>query len=157
MYGVDAFRKQFVDAFPTSQTRESIFEELTKFLSAVFTICTPDELWIDGSFATSKVNPNDADIVIFIGYNEIRGVVQDWEKIRNSFPLLDMYYAVAVNNETKRFVSPDDFNQIVNQRNYWRGQFGFDRQDAAKGIIKLDCIQIKQDLCNKGGENHVNS
>ena len=27
--------------------------------------------------------------------------------------------------------------KLVNNRNYWRGQFGFDREDNPKGMIKI--------------------
>lgn len=28
-------------------------------------------------------------------------------------------------------------NEFTNKRNYWRGQFGFDREDNPKGMIKI--------------------
>jgi hypothetical protein len=61
-----------------------------------------------------------------------------------------MYIACAANEKSKQILSPADYNAVVNNRNYWRGQFGFDRQDNPKVIIKLDCASLKNYISDKG-------
>lgn len=149
-YDIVTFREQFVAGFPNSQTRPVIFGCLEHFVSAIFALCNPDEFWVDGSFATTKVNPNDADLIIFVDYPDFVKMHSVWAQIQQQHPYLDMYIACAVNEKTKQILSPNDYNKVVNQRNYWRGQFGFDRQDNPKGIVKLDCTSWKQHISNKG-------
>lgn len=105
---------------------------------------------MDGSFATTKVNPNDADLILFIDYADLAKIQSAWSQLQTQHPHLDMYFACAANEKTKKLLSPGDYNQVVNNRNYWRGQFGFDRQDNPKGIIKLDCNSVRAYIASKG-------
>ena len=63
---------------------------------------------------------------------------------------LDIYFAYATSPENQRVLSPGDYQQVVNKRNYWRGQFGFDRADTPKGIVKIDCQSLSDYI--KGGD-----
>ena len=58
-YNIINFKEIFVDSFTTSQNRVPIFEMLVNFFQEVFSYGIPDEVWIDGSYVTSKINPND--------------------------------------------------------------------------------------------------
>lgn len=149
-YDIVTFREQFVAGFPNSQTRPVIFSSLEHFISTILLLCDPDEFWVDGSFATTKVNPNDADIIIFVDYADFVKMQAIWVQMQRQYPQLDMYIACAVNEKVKQALSSKDYNFVVNQRNYWRGQFGFDRQDNPKGIIKLDCASLKNPISDKG-------
>lgn len=149
-YDILAFKEQFVAGFPNSQTRPVIFACLERFISAILELFDPDEFWVDGSFATTKVNPNDADLIIFADYADFVKMRAVWNQIQQQYPQLDMYIACAVNEKTKQSLSFKDYYAVVNQRNYWRGQFGFDRQDNPKGIIKLDCTSFKKYFSDKG-------
>jgi hypothetical protein len=62
----------FVDEFQESQTRHSIFAGFLTFLTnfSNFTNISFD-IWIDGSFVTKKLNPNDIDIVLIIDANTL--------------------------------------------------------------------------------------
>ena len=115
----------------------------------------PTEIWLDGSYVTNKLNPNDLDLLVFLN-------VEDWikfnednciEKLRDNH-LLDAYVAISSTNENLEKVSQDDSNVIINQRNYWRGQFGYDRNDIPKGIIVIENDMIEQYM--KGGETNAN-
>lgn len=149
-YDLNSFKEQFITAFPASQTRSVIFNCLEHFIASVFALCDPDEFWVDGSFATTKVNPNDADIILFIDYTDFAKIRPVWDQLRSQYPHLDMYVACAANEKAKSLLSPGDYNQVVNNRNYWRGQFGFDRQDNPKGIIRLDCDSVRKYISTKG-------
>lgn len=149
-YDIHTFKEQFVNGFPNSQTRPAIFSCLEHYISTILALCDPYEFWVDGSFATTKVNPNDADLIVFVEYADLIKVQTVWAQIQQQHPHLDMYVACAVNEKTKQLLPPNDYNALVNHRNYWRGQFGFDRQDKPKGIVKLDCISLKQHTLSKG-------
>lgn len=56
-----------VDAFPTSQTRAPLWQSLNILISELRAHnLLPAKLWIDGSFLTQKVDPDDIDLCIEI-------------------------------------------------------------------------------------------
>ena len=141
------FWATFVDGFLTSQTRRTIAAAILDFSEELFSLAVPDEFWIDGSYATSKVNPNDADIVVFPQCNDYVNYRNEFGVFRQKYShTLDLYFAPAVCPESKRLLSPADYNDVVNTRNYWRGQFGYDREDRPKGIIRVSCESIEEYL-----------
>lgn len=61
--------KEFVTNFPNSHTRQEIWEGYKSYLQDFQEkIDVNFSQWIDGSFITKKLNPNDMDIVTFISY-----------------------------------------------------------------------------------------
>lgn len=143
----------FVNNFKTSQRREIIFKSLMNFLKQLISHYNLQEVWIDGSYVTNKINPNDVDIVLFFEVNDYVKVSQQWDHIRNVINI-DSYCEAIVNKDSESKLSQMDFNFINNRRNYWRGQFGFDRTDKPKGIIVLKESNII-DYFNGGG-SYVN-
>lgn len=144
---VDQFIETFVNGFPTSQRRSVIANALFDFSKEVFSVGIPAEFWIDGSYVTTKINPNDADLVLFLQIEHMNILNTLTQAFRQKYQgVLDIYFAYAASPENQQKCSPIDYQQIVNQRNYWRGQFGFDRTDTPKGIVRLDCTSISDYL-----------
>jgi hypothetical protein len=66
----EAFEKLLVQSFPSNSTRYTIVEGYKRYLTRLKTLLNSNfHQWIDGSFVTDKMNPNDIDIVTFIDYN----------------------------------------------------------------------------------------
>ena len=147
-YTVDQFITQFVDGFPTSQRRKQIADVLfDSFAREILTYGIPFEFWIDGSYVTTKVNPNDADLVLFFQYIDLKKLQPHITMLRQKYAQhLDTYYVCAASPENQKFLHPDVFHKVVNDRNYWRGQFGFDRSDNPKGIVRLSCNSLLEYL-----------
>ena len=145
-YTVEAFMAMFVDNFPTSQRRRLIADALWDFAADIFSVGVPFEFWVDGSFTTAKVNPNDADLVLFLQIPDMNILAPQWSTLRQKYSgLLDFYFAYATSPENQNAL-PNDYHKIENNRNYWRGQFGYDRKDAPKGIVRLSCESIAEHL-----------
>lgn len=150
-YSFEQFLTQFVDGFPTSQRRKEIATALLAFAKEIYVFGTPYEFWIDGSYVTTKINPNDADLVIFLQAPAAAKIAPICGNLCQKYsPLLDIYFAYATSPENQSVLSPNDYQEVVNKRNYWRGQFGFDRADNPKGIVKIDCQSLLDYI--KGGE-----
>ncbi len=151
-YDFATFEKEFIAEFPSSQTRSRIMDSLKGMLLFLYHEgYAPYEIWIDGSYVTNKINPNDVDVVIFLPWAEFNGKPMD----KTQFPSgddVDCYFSVAVMDENQLSLSPRDCGEVVNQRNYWRGQFGFDRDDKPKGIVSLSCNSLLTAI-QKGGDN----
>jgi hypothetical protein len=150
---MDDFHISFVKQFTTSQRRQLIFDSLLRFVAKMFKDFNIYEIWIDGSYVTEKINPNDVDIVIFFSVEDFIRVSKIWDVIRKDAVNIDPYCAVAVTEENKQKLSSADINTIINKRNYWKGQFGFDREDRPKGIINIKADNIVEYI--KGGESGV--
>ena len=144
---VQEFIATFVDDFPTSQRRKVIVDGLFDFAKEVFDVGIPCEFWVDGSFVTTKTNPNDADLVLFLQAQNMNVLAPQIADFRKKYAgTLDMYFAYATSTENQQLFRSIDYQQIVNKRNYWRGQFGFDRADSPKGIVRIDCDSIAEFL-----------
>lgn len=144
---VEDFIAVFVDNFPTSQRRKIIVDTLWDFAQDVFAIGIPCEFWVDGSFVTTKVNPNDADLVLFMQIPNMNILGPQLAAFRQKYAgVLDIYFAYAVSSENQQQANPADYQKFVNNRNYWRGQFGFDRTDSPKGIVRISCNSITEYL-----------
>lgn len=143
------FEEFFVNGFDTSQTRKAIYESFIAWLQDAVSKYKILEIWIDGSFVTQKINPNDVDLVVYVHAQDFIEVANNWSSIRNK-PLIDAYYALAICEESEKIVPPKDYNTWVNQRNYWRGQFGYDRNDTPKGFIVLDCNELEDTKVERG-------
>jgi len=121
----------FASSFPNSTTRLQLIAGLRAFVSALKQMELTFEIWIDGSFTTSKPDPNDIDLVIFADDAAVDELTMDKkltlaslinrEETRRSFGL-DVLFCPASNIEL---------------RSYWRGWYGYDRAENPKGIAKI--------------------
>lgn len=145
-YSYADFKKQFVDDFITSQSRSEIHNKCLEWLGLLSNAFTsiPEEVWFDGSFISEKTNPNDVDLVVFFDRNTFfqqHNVLETWNKVAHvgrQHYKCDAYPGI-INNQNATW---DD----INMRNYWRGQFGFDRFDKPKGIIVLPWKELKSHI-----------
>jgi len=121
----------FLQNFPDSQTRHSLILGLNAFVSHLARVGVPIELWIDGSFTTQKENPNDIDLVIFspaadlnalpLGKQQLFQALTDRASIKQNFGC-DVLFCPA---------------EDLDLRSYWRGWYGFDRNERPKGIARV--------------------
>ena len=128
-YSFNQFMAQFVDGVPTSQTRKEIANALVNFSKEIYAIGIPYEFWVDGSYVTTKTNPNDADIVVFLQVPAASVIFPIWNSFRQKYSKwLDIYFAYATSPENQRVLSPNDYQQVVNKRNICKkihDHFGF--------------------------------
>ena len=63
----EAFEGLLVQPFPTHSTRFSLLDGYKRYLERLKTVLNVNFYqWVDGSFVTEKMNPNDIDIVTFV-------------------------------------------------------------------------------------------
>lgn len=141
-YLINDFKNNFIYYFNTSQTRDTIYNNTIKWLKLISErITMPIEVWFDGSYVTDKINPHDLDIVLFFDrgtftmemYKEFTVLQAECKKYK-----CDAYMCFTNNNYAN--------SQDINNRNYWRGQFGFDRLDRPKGIIKINGNELIDEI-----------
>lgn len=144
---LDTIEKEFVINFPDSKTRKRNFDGFIEFLDyfeSTGVLALISRMWLDGSFLTTKPNPNDIDLVVL--FNPAKGNIL---KINDFFnkaakPVriiglnfhCDSYY--SIDHELIPNTQIDDRNQFEYQNKYWLGQLGFDRNGKNKGIIEIN-------------------
>lgn len=132
----------FVLEFPNSSTRERLWMNFSAFLERFEKDVTAYyEVWIDGSFATQKLNPRDIDAVFHIDNQvvEFKKSVLDtkWFDKEQKFKIgLDLYYSIEYPKQHKRY-----FLSHLNHL-YWQDVYGHTRKDElgkqhTKGFISL--------------------
>lgn len=121
----------FVDPFPKSKTRADILKGLKRFLDELQKTSLPWEVWINGSYVTHKVDPEDVDVVCLC---QLEGEITDGKNqniIRYLFK----------RGQSKRRFKVDayvvlDFPNIA-QREYWADQFGTNDEGVPKGLGRM--------------------
>jgi hypothetical protein len=137
-------RRICVAQFPHSLTRPKVMDGLEQVVERLNRSGLPMEAWIDGSFLTQKLNPEDSDIVanvagaVYDGASSTQKLVIQWlsqAELRKDF-LCDNYCFI----EYDRTHSLSGVSEWT--RAYWVRQFGFSRGVEMKGmaVIKLPFI-----------------
>ena len=139
---IDDFERFFVQKINQSSTRNAIFKAYKNFINDFSLTITPHFThWINGSFVTQKLNPNDIDFVIFIDYDlflakkdEINTFFAINEQNKNTF--LDIYFLIQFpENHKDAFKSASDYA-------YWFEWFtktatNRNKQRFSKGFIEI--------------------
>ena len=121
----------FLSSFPESTTRPALIEGLKAYLAHLKSLGVQIELWVDGSFVTTKLNPSDVDLVLFApaaGLDTLEPQKQEAFSALVDRATIKQYFGCDV------LFCPSE-NQ--NMRSYWRGWYGFDRNEQPKGIARL--------------------
>lgn len=131
-------RDRFVVAFPQSLTRRGIMDGLCGLVERLNRNGVVGEVWLDGSFVTEKIDPEDVDILIRVSsalYDNDRRVrdAVDWasQEERRDSHNCDSYKWIEYDSGHPLF--PDS----ENDRNYWTRFFGTSRKGVAKGIVTI--------------------
>ena len=137
-------RRLCVDCFPQSETRSGIMDRLDRIIGILSANEIDGELWIDGSFLTRKVDPEDVDLVLRLESDFVerqtceQGEIINWfnGNLRGSYRC-DSYVHVEFQESHPNHW----FGQWM--RAYWMRQWGFDRDGGMKGIgvIELSGVQ----------------
>lgn len=128
-------RQICVDGFPLSTTRYKIMEGLEKVLQELRAGSIEGEVWVDGSFVTEKMNPEDVDLVLRVSAQFYDNATDkqrktvDWlaSNLRNTHLCHSYSFMEWPENHPNYWPGQYMFN-------YWMRQFGFSRGNEMKGI-----------------------
>jgi len=127
----DRLDEIFVNPFENGERRRYLTERFRDYIEKFSELGLSAEIWLDGSYSTSKPEPGDMDILIVFDSEEVNKL--SLEKI----PLLNELFD---RNLSKIRYSIDVLllpSNNVGLRSYWRGWFGFSRTEQPKGIPRL--------------------
>lgn len=131
---LDGFQEFFVIKMKNSSTRLGLFEKYTEHLDAFKRQITPDFLqFINGSYVTKKLNPNDLDLVIFIDYRVYELHQKELAKFKRggSYQGIEAFIEKAYPPEHPYFV------RYQSDLLYWNELFTRDRKQRQKGYLKI--------------------
>jgi len=131
-------RKLCVDKFTLSVTRSQIMADLEHVVAVLRAAPLDVEIWVDGSFVTEKIDPDDVDIVVpFQAEAYDRGTAGqrsalEWVNSNLKQQLRCDSYVFAI------FPTGHPQHQwTLDRRAYWLKQFGFGRNGQPKGMPVL--------------------
>ena len=135
---LEEIKAQCVDSFPLSSTRKQILGGLGELVSELNASGVSGDLWIDGSFATRKVDPSDADVLFVCsgeafdtGTNEYKKAI-NWLNSNLKTALMCESYVL--------FTYPEGHDLYTDYRwteGFYIGRWGWSDGFEAKGIIVL--------------------
>jgi hypothetical protein len=132
-----AVRRLCVARFPDSITRNSIMEKLEEVLSLIQQNGMRGEVWIDGSFTTEKLNPDDVDLILVTEAKDHQSFDDDQRNFFKWFSETSLYDRFRCDNYTMIKDASHPKNEWTLA--YWLRQFGFSRGNQMKGlaVVKL--------------------
>jgi hypothetical protein len=92
-------------------------------------------IWLDGSFLTEKLNPDDVDIALVISATVFRSLGASQRNYFDAFRQTSLYDQYRIDNYGIVIDSNDPQGQWLYA--YWLRQFGFSRTNKMKGIIQI--------------------
>lgn len=148
---LEEFHKFFVEEFECSNTREKIYKNFIEVLNFLVHLGFNDfSIWIDGSYTTSKLDPNDIDFSIIIDrantlsfnqgqkqiFRQLFYDVQpaDFRNLLHDNYDCDVYIVVDAENY------PNDkyYKKFMDCKKYWYNWWSHDRDGNEKGFVKLN-------------------
>ncbi len=136
---LDELRELCVAGFPLSKSRPAIMEGLEKFVCILNDYSIEGEIWINGSFMTSKIEPNDVDIIVRMTSNFVDGLTDEQYMVIEWIDS-DAPYSELKCDSYSHIEYPDghpDYWKGEYMYAYWMRQWGFDRENGMKGIAVI--------------------
>ncbi|WP_157421832.1 hypothetical protein [Acidovorax sp. Root219] len=129
-----ALKELAVDAFPADTRRGELLGKFLAWREALRSLGVGGIAWIDGSFLTSKIGPDDIDL-IFWSPSFISPLNSNQERLLAS--LLDKAACRALFDLDVYCESPPP-HMVMHREAYWKGLFGFGHDGrTAKGIAEV--------------------
>ena len=131
---LEDFEAIFVNAFQNCDRRKYLVGRFFALLDDFSEFSLSAEIWIDGSFSTQKEEPGDIDILFVVDEEEVNGLGE--EKIKSLTRLFDRQEA-KIRYHCDLFVI---LSNNTDDRSYWRGWFGYTRNEEPKGIPRINYV-----------------
>lgn len=134
---IQTFETIFINKFDESKTRKKIFENYLRYTYAIKTLISePFYQWIDGSFVSKKLNPNDIDVLTFVPFEAYQVQKQHFEMLRrwrfNKNFGVDGYFIQILPT------THEDFKFFDYDRKDWLNTFSTGKRFENKGLLQIN-------------------
>lgn len=136
---VAELRQLCVERFPLSVSRGAIMGGVEAVVGQLIAVGLVGEIWINGSFLTEKIDPDDADMVFCVradSYDDgtaAQRAALDWFSGNGPKILHRCHSFVTFDFPAEHIL----YESSLNWRQYWRTQFGISRVGQDKGIAVI--------------------
>lgn len=115
-----------------NEYRRLLLVELQSFISDVKDLLSADtKIWVDGSFVTNKIFPNDIDLVLFVNTSVYQENYNIFKQIRSKYSNIDAYFVEVFPEDHKKYQHGElDKLEFLHL-------FSKDRKRRNKGFIEL--------------------
>ena len=135
--------KDVKERFVTNKTREEIFRGYISYMQVLFSKIPTCKQYIDGSFTTTKKDPNDIDICTFLDIEFILSNNEFLEPLKSKNARIkykvDGYFCPISDKNTPYF------EKCKERYEYWSYWFSHDREGKYKELFVSDIV--KEDVC----------
>ena len=127
--------------FPLSKTRSDIMAGLSDVVQQLRDKAIQGEVWVDGSFVTEKIDPEDVDVVLRVWSDFVENCtsaqqqVLDWVvgNLKDSHHCDSYLLTEYPDNHPLYWYGHFEYA-------YWMRQWGFNRIDEMKGIAVISLV-----------------
>jgi hypothetical protein len=133
-------RQGCVDAFPLSPTRADIMVGLETVVGRLTSGGIIGHLWVDGSFMTHKIDPEDTDLLLRLSRDFCLGANKTQLEAIRWYTVEDLKSLHHCHSFWWIEYPCDDPSYMQSEwsRAYWTRQYGFSRSDVRKGIAVIE-------------------
>ena len=130
---LDSLGAEFLEPFPVSVTRALLLQELSRVVTDLAAKGVRGYVWLDGSFITAKVDPNDIDFLLVMESDLYDAASEDQRGV------VDALMAESPICDTNvMFLFPPEVTDNQNQIDYWTRRFGRSASGTVlKGIVRI--------------------
>ena len=135
---LDELEALCVDGFNLSTTRPTIMAGLRNMVQKLEAEGIEADLWVNGSFLTKKIDPEDADIALRISEAALVGAMP------NQKAVLDWFRTTQTEQYSRchcfmfcEVPAGHSWHPGFDVRQYWIDEYGKSRRNEPKGIVVL--------------------
>lgn len=121
--------------FPDSFTRPPIMTHLEQIVGRINNSGIHAEIWVDGSFLTEKLNPEDVDVLLAVDARTYAAMSPAQRAFFRGFQAVSLFPSHYCDNYAAVIDPARADGEWLHA--YWLRQFGFSRADAMKGIVTI--------------------
>lgn len=136
---LDQVRELCVANFPLSTSRDRIMMGLERLIGELGSRGVNTDVWIDGSFVTEKINPEDVDLVLC---TDGRVYDEGTDEQRTILHTVNANLKGALGCDSYLFLEYPQGHPLYEEgqrlREYWLRQFGRSRGGEPKGIAVVE-------------------
>jgi hypothetical protein len=139
-YRLDTLRVLCVDQFSGSVSRGPIMDGFDRLVAEINACGLKLDVWVDCSFLTQKLNPEDIDLACCVEEGHWRAATIQQKSAMlwiNKTDLKPKYRCDAYSFVDCAPSGPASRGAWQWDRAYWLRQFGFNRKDEPKGVAVL--------------------
>ena len=132
-------RQMCVTAFSASTKRPVIMQGLESVIQKLLALEIRGDLWVDGSFLTEKINPNDVDVVLHISPDFMNAATAEQKQMLRWLDEESLKEHYQCDSYVWYEYAQDDPLAVENEwhRAYWVRQYGWSRDAEMKGIALI--------------------